>query len=580
MANESFANTPVIEVDGAALAADVAALLTYAYVDDSAHLPDLCVLRFRDPEQLVLAKGRFRMGSVLAVKVQTAEPGPPQPMMTGEVTALEVDIDPGGTFTEVRALDRAHRLFRGRRVAAYPDMTIPDVVRKVTDRAGLKPGRIEAGTGVGGQPDTQLSQDNVSDWEFLSRLAYLVGARVTVVDDKLDFRVPAPPAGAPATTAAATRDPLVLEANRNLVSVRACLSAAEQVPEVEARGWNADQKQELTATATPGTPGTEVSGLDPAAMSRAFRSPPLLAASAAYHNHGEVKAAAQALADQIGGACAELDGVAKGNPRLRAGAAVTLTGVAEPFTGKYTLTSTRHLFSDQGGYTTAFTVSGRQERSLYGLVSGGSAASSPRVTGGLVPAIVSDVRDPLKSGRVRVTLPWLSKDFTSGWARTVHAGGGRDRGCFVLPEVGDEVLVGFADGDLDTPYVLGGLYNAKDAPPATAVPAIDDASGEVGVRALVSRTGHRLELVDSPRGDAVLLTTGSGKLLLKLDGAKNTVELTSSGPVKISGMGVTVDAGAGVLDLKGQQVKIAGQATAELTASGALTVRGGVVRIN
>jgi uncharacterized protein involved in type VI secretion and phage assembly len=580
VANESFANTLVVEVDGAALAADVLSLLTYAYVDDSNHLPDLCVLRFRDPEQLVLSKARIRIGSVLAVKVQTAEPGPPQPLMTGEVTALEADIDPAGTFTEVRALDRAHRLFRGRNVVAYPDMTIPDVVRKVADRAGLKPGRIDAGAGVGGQSDSQLSQDNVSDWEFLGRLARLVGARLTVVDETLDFRMPEPPAGAPATTAAATRDPLVLEVNRNLISLRACLSAAEQVPEVQARGWNADQKQELTATATPRVPGTDVAGLDPVAMSRTFRSPPLLAAGAAYHNHGEVRAAAQALADQIGGACAELDGVAKGNPKLRAGAAVTLTGLGEPFAGKYTLTTTRHLFSDQAGYTTAFTVSGQQERSLYGLLAGGSETATPRVTGGLVPAIVSDVRDPLQSGRVRVTFPWLSKDFTSGWARTVHAGAGRDRGSFSLPEVGDEVLVGFAGGDLDTPYVLGGLYNGKDTPPKTAVPAVDDASGEIGVRAIVSRTGHRLELVDSPRGDAVLLSTGSGKLLLRLDGAANTVELTSAGAVKISGMGVTVDAGAGLLDLKGQQVKIAGQSTAELTASGALTVRGGIVRIN
>ena len=59
-----------------------------------------------------------------------------------------------------------------------------------------------------------------------------------------------------------------------------------------------------------------------------------------------------------------------------------------------------------------------------------------------------------------------------------------------------------------------------------------------------------------------------------------TVELSSSGPVKISGMGVTVDAGTGVLELKGQQVKVTGQSTAELTASGSVTIRGGIVRIN
>src|SRR5262249_55466973 len=117
-------------------------------------------------------------------------------------------------------------------------------------------------------------------------------------------------------------------------------------------------------------------------------------------------------------------------------------------------------------------------------------------------------------------------------------------------------------------------------PPDLSVPPVDGASGEIGARAFVSRTGHRLELVDSPRGDGVLLSTGDSKLLLKLDKKSSTVELTSSGPVKITGMGVTVDAGAGVLELKGQQVKVTGQAAAELTASGSVTVRGGVVRIN
>ena len=579
MANESFANTLLVEVDGSPLPADVASLLTYAYVEDDRNLPDVFVLRFHDPAQVALAKGRFKVGAKVTLKVKTAEPAPPQPLLAGEVTALELDLDTGGTFTQVRGMDQGHRLFRGRRTAAYPNMSIADVVRKVAQRAGLAAGTIDAAPGVGGAPDTQLSQDNVSDWEFLSRLAGLVGAQVAVADGKLDFRQPQAPSSAPATNAQATKDPLVLEVNRNLLALRAGITAAEQVPEVEVRGWDMEHKQELTATATPQPAGAQVDGLDPVAMARGFGSPPFVAAGAAYHSQSEVKAAAQALADQLGGASVELSGVARGNPKLRAGAAVALSGVGAPFAGKYTLTSTRHLFSEQAGYTTAFVVSGRQERSLLGTI-GAGAVRRERPTVGLVPAVVSDVRDPLTLGRVRLTFPWLAKDFTSGWARTVQPGGGKQRGAVFLPEVGDEVLVGFAGGDLDTPYVIGGLFNGKDSPPDLSVPVVDSSSGEIGVRALVSRTGHRLELVDSPRGDGVLLSTGDGKLQLKLDKKSSTVELTGSGPVKISGMGVTVDAGAGVLELKGQQVKVTGQAQTELTASGAVTVRGGIVRIN
>ncbi len=65
-----------------------------------------------------------------------------------------MELDRTGSVTEVRGLDHAHRLFRGRRVAAYADMTVADVVRKVAQRAGLKPGRIDAAPGIARAPPT------------------------------------------------------------------------------------------------------------------------------------------------------------------------------------------------------------------------------------------------------------------------------------------------------------------------------------------------------------------------------------------------------------------------------------------
>ncbi len=591
MANESFANTLVVEVAGRPVPDDVKTLLTYAYVDDSRNLPDVFVLRYRDPGHVVLGKAGFTIGAAVAIKVQTAEPGGPLTLMSGEVTAVGLDLDRTGTFTEVRGYDHAHRLFRGRRVAVYPNMTVADVVRKVTQRAGLKVGTIDALPGVGGRPHTQLSQDNVSDWEFLARLADAVGAQIAVVDGALDFRLPAQPDGAPDTTARAHTDPLVLEGQRTLLSLRASVTAAEQVPQVEVRGWDVENKQEVTATATPSVVGAELSGVDPVALAATFKSPPLLAAESRHRTQAEARATADALAAQLGGACVELDGAARGNPRLRAGTAVTLTGVGEPFTGKYTLTSTRHLFTEQIGYTTEFTVSGRQERSLYGLVTGGRTPES--AGSGLVPALVSDVRDPAELGRVKLTFPWLAKDFSSGWARVVQAGAGNGRGTMVLPEVGDEVLVGFEQGVFDAPYVLGGLHNGKDKPPKLSTEPVDGGSGAVAARGFVSRTGHRLEFVENA---GVTLASGDGKLVVRLDTRSGTIELTSARGVTVKAdNGVRVDAGTGPLELTGQSVAIKGrtgvtvegatvsvtaQGQAELTASGAVTVRGGIVRIN
>ncbi|MEV4050661.1 VgrG-related protein [Amycolatopsis sp. NPDC049688] len=606
MANETFTNTLMVEVEGTALPDDVKVMLAYAYVDDSRNLPDTFVLRFRDPGYVVLEKGKFKVGAKIKLKVQTSDPGGPQDLLSGEVTAVAVDLDRHGTFTEVRGYDHAHRLFRGRRVAAYPNMTVADVVRKVAQRAEIPAGKIDNVRGFGGRPNTQLSQDNVSDWEFLTRLADAVGAQIAVREGKLNFELPEKPSGAPSTRTKATADPLVLEAHGTLVSLRASVTAAEQVPEVRATGWDYENKQAITATATPKTAGTDVPGLDPVALAGKFASPPFLDAASPRRAQGEADATAKALADKLGSACAELDGVAKGNPKLRAGTAVTLAGVGQPFAGKYTLTSTRHLFNAEVGYTTEFTVSGRQERSLYGLVAGGAPGSS---WPGLVPAQVTDLRDPAKLGRVKLTFPWLDKDFTSTWARTVQPGAGKDRGAMVLPEVGDEVLVGFEHGDFEAPYVLGGLYNGKDTAPKFTKAPVDGNSGEATLRGFVSRKGHKLEFAEE---DGIILSSGDAKFVVKIDQKNQVIEVTSGKSVTVKAQnGVSIDAGTGPLELKGQKVtvksqtdasveagaqlklngtagaklegatvSVAGQGQTELTASGVVTVRGSVVKIN
>ena len=580
VANEQFANALLVEVGGSPLPAEIAALLTYAAVDDSRNLPDRFVLRYRDPDRSVLAKGGFAIGAPVRLSVQTSDPGGPVLLLNGEVTALECELDATGTFSEVRGLDLAHRLLRGRRVAAYPGMSVPDIVRKVAQRAGLKAGRIDPVAGIGGEPETQLSQDNVSDWAFLHRLAELVGAQVMVIDGELHLRMPEPPAGAPDTSARATQDPLVLEVNRNLISLRAGVTATAQVPEVGARGWDPATKRAVSSTATPKVPGAEGIGVDPAELGKKVGSPPYLVADPTLGTDAAVRTVSGALAGDLGAGCAEIEGVAKGNARLRAGAAVALANIGEPFQGKYVLTSTRHVFSEQAGYTTAFTVSGRSDRSLYGLTAGGAVAERPGQ--GLVPAVVSDVKDPKKLGRVRLTLPWLDEKYTTGWARVVQPGAGPDRGAVLLPEVGDEVLVGFTGGNLDAAYVLGGLHNGKDAPPKLDTDAVDGGSGRIAARALVSRTGHRLELLEAGSGpDGILIATGDRKFTVRLDRTGKQIEIVSDGKVSVQARnGISLDAGTGSLELAGQRVSVTAKGDLGIEGQGPVTIRGAVVRIN
>jgi uncharacterized protein involved in type VI secretion and phage assembly len=166
---------------------------------------------------------------------------------------------------------------------------------------------------------------------------------------------------------------------------------------------------------------------------------------------------------------------------------------------------------------------------------------------------------------------------------------------WLVPLVGEVVVVGWADGDIDHPYVIGGLHNGIDAPPTLDTDTVEDSSGRIGVRAMVSREGHRLELLDAGPAQGLLLSTGDNSIELRMDASGSLVSLVCPGAITVTGNGITVDAGTGDLELKGGQVtitgqrgvevsgptvKVAGQGSAELSASGSVTVRGGMVRIN
>lgn len=566
-----------------ALPADIEQLLASAYVDDSLHLPDLFVLRFRDPERTVLAKSRLEIGATVTIEVDTGAARPPQPLIIGEVTAVEVEFDSTGTFTVVRGFDHAHRLFRGRRTAAYTQMTASDIARKVAERAHLKIGEVESTTTV----FDHVTQGGVSDWRFLSGLAREIGYEVAVRKGSFFFSRPRPASDAPERGSRPATDPLVLNLGTDLLRLHTTVTAADQVSEVQVRGWDVAQKRALVADAPARTTSAELSGVNPTDLAGLFGDPVYVATDVPYRSQAEVDAAAGALSERMASAFAELEGLARGNPELRAGTAIAVDNLGAPFDGKYTITSSRHRYDALTGYTTALSVTGRQERSLQALTSGSGAASG---TSGVVIGQVSDVNDPQQQGRVQLTFPWLSDDLVSDWARTVQPGAGKDRGAMVVPEVGDEVLVAFEQGDIRRPYVLGGLFNGIDTPKAGGVALVDSGSGAVNRRSMVSRRGHRVDLLDQDgRTEGISLSSADDALRLVLDATGTKITVHSDGTVLVEGSkGVVVDANGSTLELKGGDIKLSaktgvtidgGGGAVKVTAGGELSLSGTMAKL-
>lgn len=175
---------------------------------------------------------------------------------------------------------------------------------------------------------------------------------------------------------------------------------------------------------------------------------------------------------------------------------------------------------------------------------------------GVYPATVSDNQDPDGQGRVQVRLPW-SPDTGNGeynvWARLATLNAGPNRGSWFIPEIGDEVLIGFGGGDPDWPYVVGSLWNGADAPPET-IDADDN------IRSLTSRSGIKIIMDDTdgavkltlqtPAGQKVTLDDGATKVRVEdssgnsLDMSPSGVVLTAASQLKISAATIQVDCGS------------------------------------
>jgi uncharacterized protein involved in type VI secretion and phage assembly len=162
---------------------------------------------------------------------------------------------------------------------------------------------------------------------------------------------------------------------------------------------------------------------------------------------------------------------------------------------------------------------------------------------GVYPAVVSDIKDPEKNGRVKITLPW-SPDTGSEryevWARVATLMGGKQRGSWFIPDVEDEVLVVFEGGDVRRPYVLGGLWNGKDDPPETM-----DGAGKNYKKVLCSRNGVKVTLDDHDGQEQFIAETPGGQKLTLKDGP-GSIELADSNgnSIKLDPSGITLTAAA------------------------------------
>jgi uncharacterized protein involved in type VI secretion and phage assembly len=522
-------------------------------------LPDMATIRMADPEGRNIANPPLFIGDEIEISLGDISATNPSPVFTGEVVTFEPEFTTAAATISVRAYDKSHRLHRNRRSATFQDMTLSDVVQKVVQENGLQAGTIDATATV--HPFLQQSME--SDLDFINRLAALENCEFGVSDGRAFLQLRRNGGGSVPT----------LSWRENLKSFKPRMSAAQQHDRVKVSSYDPVTRAAVVGEAT--TPGAIPQAAQEARdKAQSFGASELLVSDRVANTADEARTIAQSTLDKLASGSFEAEGTMEGDPAVKAGGKLKLDGFGR-FDGEHQLTSVTHVYG-HGDFRTRFAISGRNPRTLTDVM----RPKAERDWGsGLVIGLVTNIQDPEALGRVRVKFPTLGDSIEGIWARVALPGAGPDAGMSFVPQIDDEVVVGFEHGDTRRPVVLGALHNSVDKPHANMRGQQDGGSlviygrqdAEVNLQKQLVITAKDAMTVKVEGGD-------SGQGDYKLEPA-NKLEVKAGSTITIEGTGeVTVKSSAGINVEATGPLKLKG-ATVDIEASATVNVKGSLINI-
>lgn len=589
MADTNWSASLIIQVDGAPLDPLVSDLLLRAVVDTSVHLPDMFELTFRDPNRDVVELGAFIPASEIIISVDAEDL--PIPIIIGEINAFELEFDEEGPKTIIRGFDLSNRLMRGKNVRTFQMMMASEIVEAILAENEIELNEIDPTDDV----YQYKVQPGITDWDFIQSLAMDNGYRAYMQRGVFYFSPIIPPVtgDVPGTLEASISTQLVL--GEGLTRLHAVVRSTEQVEDVQVMGWSPVEFAPVVGGSPAESIGVEML-TQPEELSTVEGANSFTHLYWATDDEDAAETKAAALGNQIAESYAELEGDADGNPALLAGTAINLSNAGEPFDGAYTLTTARHTFDAGRAYTTQFTCSGWQDRTMLGLAKGPEVGATPTPfrMPGVCSATVINCRDPEDQGRVMVMFEWMGPEAISDWVRVAQIGASEAFGFLWLPEEGDEVLVAFQHGDPSQPIVIGSLYNVvMEAAPGPET--VDEATGLINERQIRSRFQHNITFYDSEETSGIMIATGDEVQGIFLNMEEQSLSIYNlDGSLEIMGTDVVINAegdltlsSEGELSISGASVNIEGEgdvtingASVEISGDGDLSIDAPIVMIN
>jgi len=488
----------------------------------------------------------------------------------------------------IECRDKAVKMTIGRKNANFIDKKDSDIISTI-----VKDYSLESDITATTVEYKELVQYYCSDWDFILSRAEVNGMLICVEDAKLSVKKPE----------VSSSPELKLTYGYDLIELHAEIDARSQLTAVESVSWDPKNLAVVKQSSKPQTMNAQgdLKSNDLAKIvgpdNFGLQTSGLIEADA-------LKSWADA--QQVKAGLARIRGRMKfqGSARATPGSLIELDGVGAHFNGNVFVSSVRHqIIAGNWISEVSFGMSPDWFAEQTDLVAPPASGWLPGVEGLQIGVVMKLDDDPDEQSRVQVKVPVLQAQQEGVWARLANFHASNGIGAFFVPEIGDEVILGYLNNDPSNPVVLGSLYGPKNRPPY-------ELSAENNTKAIVTRSELKIEFdedkkittIVTPGNNTIVLSDDEKSILLQdqndnkvelnpdgivLDSPKD-ISITAQGKITIEAMDAIDMSAQADVSVKGLNVNheanvgfvAKGNASAELSASGQTTVKGAMVMIN
>lgn len=456
----------------------------------------------------------------------------------------------------------------------FKEMKDSDVMEQLIDQYGLD--KKVSSTTV---EHKQLVQYNSTDWDFILCRADVNGLLCIASDGKLSLKKPE----------FSAEPVLTIQYGATVHELDAEMDARLQYKSVKGAMWNYT-KQELLNDVEADEPTVPVAGnISGSALAEALNEDDFVLYHGGKIEEPELKewVNAKMMKDRL----AKIRGQVKidGTAAILPGEIIELKGAGERFEGKLFVTGVRQQYENGNWQTTIqFGINPEWFAQRFEVQQPMAGAMLPAVEGMQIGLVTKLENDPDGENRIMVRIPVIHNDDEGTWCRVSSLDAGEERGMFFLPEIGDEVIVGFINNDPRHGVVLGMLNSSARPAPLTAT----DDNNEKGYQ---SRSKMKMIFNDDKKSISIE-TPGGHKVQIDEDQKMIHLEDMNGNKITMNEDGITIESVRDIKmkaasDLKmeagsnanlkgGSQTKVEGGSGAEISSGGTTNVKGSMVNLN